>query len=121
VVVSDAAGQCNRRCEASVCGMVARVCGVVCLCGVYSVSGEDYVLDVGCAAMMRESRCEAVRVVVWWWLCVWMMLMRMRGRGCCVWLCADVSLSENGLRAKEYVRVVCDVTVMRWELEGRAS
>ncbi len=85
MVVSDTAVQCHRRCEASVCGMVARVCGVVCcvrcvlcavcavrcvLCGVYSVSGEDCVLDVGCAAMMRESGCEAVRVVVWWWWCV---------------------------------------------------
>jgi hypothetical protein len=32
--------------------------------------------------MMRETACEALRVAVWWWLCV------------------DVSLSGNGLSAK---------------------
>ena len=54
---------------------------------------EDVGWVWGCDAMMRESGCG-----VW---CVWMMLMRMCGRGCvAVWLCVDVSLSHNVLGAE---------------------
>jgi hypothetical protein len=65
VTVGDTAGQCYGRCEASVCGMVARVCvgwwpeSVVWCAVCVLVSGEDCVLDVGCDAM--ETSCEAVR------------------------------------------------------------
>ena len=71
------------------CAVWCAVCG---MCGVCGVSSGG----VGCDVM--ESACEAVKG--WWWLCVWMMLMRMRGRGCCVLLCVDVSLSGTGLGAK---------------------
>ena len=51
-----------------------------------------------CGVMtIRETRCEAVRLAG----CVYlMMLMRMRMRGRGWWLCVDVSLSGNGLRAE---------------------
>ena len=68
--VSDTAGQCHGRCEASVCGMVARVCAVRCyacvLCAVCAASGEDVGWFVGRDGMMRETGCEPARVVVWW-------------------------------------------------------
>ena len=62
------------RCEASVCGMVARVYAVVCavlyavcvccvVC-VWCVRRGLWVWVWGCDAMMRESGCEAVRVAV---------------------------------------------------------